>query len=240
MMLAALVSGCGKDGKKEYIICSDSEFPPFEYYDKETKTYVGADLDILDAIAKDQGFTYALEHKGFTDSMNAVLSGQADGMIAGMFITDTRKKTFDFSDGYYTTGPILIVREGSGISELKDLAGGTVACLMGAAGTEYAEANMSQYGYSIEYYADSAAVYDAVIGGANDAFLEDFAVAAYLIKTEGRGLVTAGEIINPKPYGFAVKRGTNKELLEMFNAGLSNIIASGQYDEILTRYDIQQ
>jgi polar amino acid transport system substrate-binding protein len=172
--------------------------------------------------------------------MNAVLSGQADGMIAGMFITDARKKSFDFSDSYYTTGPILVVRKDGGISELKDLEGGTIACLMGAAGTEYAEANMKRYGYSIEYYADAASVYGAVIGGANDAFLEDFAVAAYLIKTEGRGLVTVGEIINPKPYGFAVKRGTNKELLEMFNAGLSNIIASGQYDEILIKFDIQQ
>ena len=30
--------------------------------------------------------------------LNAVQSGQADGIIAGMSVTDARKETFDFSD----------------------------------------------------------------------------------------------------------------------------------------------
>ena len=37
-------------------------------------------------------------------------------------------------------------------------------------------------------------------------------------------------------YGFAVNKGENAELLEMFNAGLANLKESGKYDEILNTY----
>ena len=49
-------------------------------------------------------------------------------------------------------------------------------------------------------------------------------------------LKTVGEIVNPSEYGFAVKKGTNAELIEKFNAGLKNIKANGKYDEILAKY----
>ena len=37
-------------------------------------------------------------------------------------------------------------------------------------------------------------------------------------------------------YGFAVLKGENAELLEMFDAGLANLKASGKYDEIVNTY----
>ena len=37
-------------------------------------------------------------------------------------------------------------------------------------------------------------------------------------------------------YGFAVLKGKNTELLEMFNAGLENIKANGKYQEIIDSY----
>ena len=38
------------------------------------------------------------------------------------------------------------------------------------------------------------------------------------------------------PYGFAVKKGENAELLSMFQAGLKNIKENGKYDEIVAKY----
>jgi polar amino acid transport system substrate-binding protein len=37
-------------------------------------------------------------------------------------------------------------------------------------------------------------------------------------------------------YGFAVLKGNNPELIEMFNAGLANLKANGKYQEILDTY----
>ena len=60
-------------------------------------------MELIKAIAKDQGFTLEISNKGFGTAVSNVQNGNADGMIAGMTVTDERKETFDFSDPYYTT-----------------------------------------------------------------------------------------------------------------------------------------
>lgn len=107
---------------KKYIIYSDNAFAPFEFLDTQTNEYTGVDMDILAAIAKDQGFEYELKNEGFDASMGAVQSGQADAMIAGMTITDERKQTFDFSDGYFEDGQIMVVAADSTVESIADLA----------------------------------------------------------------------------------------------------------------------
>ena len=112
----------GVKPSKKYFIYSDNSFAPFEFLDTKTNKYVGVDMDILAAVAKDQGFEYEVKNEGFDASMGAVQSGQADAMIAGMTITDERKKTFDFSDGYFSDGQIMVVPEKSSIKSVADLA----------------------------------------------------------------------------------------------------------------------
>ena len=111
--------------KSTYIISSDSSFAPF-VFQNESNQYTGIDMDLIKAIAKDQDFTIQINNPGFDAALNAVQSGQADGMIAGMTVTDTRKETFDFSDSYYSANSILAVSESSTISSYKGLKGKTV------------------------------------------------------------------------------------------------------------------
>ncbi|MDR0862176.1 MAG: transporter substrate-binding domain-containing protein [Oscillospiraceae bacterium] len=221
---------------KEYVIYSDNAFAPFEFLDTATNTYIGVDMDLLAAIAVDQGFTYTIHNEGFDAAMGAVQSGQADGMIAGMTIKDSRKETFDFSDGYFADGQILVVPSGSAIASLDDLSGKVVAVKTSTAGADYALEISGQYGFTLQYYEDSPTMYTAVINGTNEACFEDFSVVGWAIVEDGLALQTVGDVINPGYYGFAVKKGTNPELITLFNAGLANIKSSGQYDTILAKY----
>ena len=74
------------DGKKVYQVATDTTFAPFEFENDEGDM-VGIDLDILAAIAEDQGFEYKLQIVGFQAAVNALEAGQADAVIAGMSIT---------------------------------------------------------------------------------------------------------------------------------------------------------
>ena len=38
------------------------------------------------------------------------------------------------------------------------------------------------------------------------------------------------------PYGFAVFNEEGQELIDLFNAGLANIVESGKYEEIVAKY----
>ena len=227
--------GCGTQ-KADYIIYSDNAFAPFEFYDEETKGYIGVDMDILAAIAEDQGFTYEMKNEGFDASMGAVQSGQADGMIAGMSITDKRKETFDFSDGYFKDGSVLVVGAESDITSLEGLRGKKIAAKIGTTSTIYAESIKDEYGFEIQYFEQSPDMYQAVMSGNYVACFEDFSVIAWAIKNGSVKLKVVGEPVNPCYYGFAVKKGQNPELIEKFNKGLENIKASGEYDKILEKY----
>ncbi|MDR1778770.1 MAG: transporter substrate-binding domain-containing protein [Clostridiales Family XIII bacterium] len=242
MVLALVACGSkdestsGGDTEKTYIIYSDNAFAPFEYLDPTTNEYTGVDMDLLAAIAEDQGFAYEIKNEGFDAAMGAVQSGQADGMIAGMTIKEERKETFDFSDGYFEDGQIFVVAADSDIDSLEDLNGTVVAVKTSTAGADYAASIADEYGFTLQYYEDSPTMYTAVINGVNVACFEDFSVIGWAIKNDGVKLKTVGDVINSAPYGFAVKKGENAELIELFNAGLANIKENGKYDEILAKY----
>lgn len=238
--VGACFAGCSGSGngasEKTYVIYSDNAFAPFEYLDEETNEYVGLDMDLLAAIAEDQGIKYEMHNEGFDASMGAVQSGQADGMIAGMTITDERKETFDFSDGYFEDGQIMVVAKNSDITSLDGIKGKSVAVKTSTMGAKYAESIKDEYELTLNYYEGSDQMYQALSSGTDVACFEDYSVIAYAIETGAVELKTVGEVVNPSYYGFAVQKGQNAELLEKFNAGLANIKSNGKYDEILAKY----
>ncbi|AMD96873.1 amino acid ABC transporter permease [Streptococcus sp. oral taxon 431] len=220
--------------KSKYVIASDSSFAPFVFQNSSNQ-YTGIDMDLIKAIAEDQGFEIEITNPGFDAAINAVQSGQADGMIAGMSVTDARKETFDFSDSYYTANTILGVKESSTISSYEDLKGKTVGVKNGTASQTFLTENQSKYGYKIKTFADGSSMYDSLNTGAVDAVMDDEPVLKYSI-SQGQKLKTPIEGTPIGETAFAVKKGSNPELIEMFNNGLANLKASGEFQKILDKY----
>lgn len=223
------------ESKGSYIIATDTVFAPFEFTDADNN-FVGIDVDLLAAIAEDQGFEYELQSLGFDAALLAVESGQADGVIAGMSITEARKEKFDFSDSYYDAGVTMAVAKGSSVASFDDLKDQKVAVKTGTNGAEFAKSIAEQYGFEVVEFSDSPTMYQDVITGNTVACFEDYPVMAYNIQ-QGAGMEMPGDVNeSTTPYGFAVKKGENAELLAMFRAGLANIKANGKYDEIVAKY----
>lgn len=232
------LSACGnKEGNtagKTYSIGTDVSFPPFVIRDGEN--FEGIDLNILKAISQEEGFEYNLQATGFTSAVAALEAGQVDGVIAGMTISDERKEKYDFSEPYYESGVTLAVKEGNdAIVKMEDLKGKQVAVKTGTQGALYAESKKEEYGYNVIYFDESPLMYEDVKTGNSAGCFEDYAVMSYGIK-QGNGLKLVGEQHNSKPYGFAVLKGQNKELLDAFNEGLKKIKENGEYDKIIAEY----
>lgn len=221
--------------KPNYTITTDASYPPFDFQDKNNK-YTGIDLELLKAIAKREGFTYTLKPMAFNAAAQSVASSQADGIIAGMSITDEREKVYDFGTPYYQTGVVWVVKKGSDIKSLSDLKGKTVALKTGTAGADYAKSLESKYGFKIKYFNDSDTMYNDVVNGNSAAAFEDKPVIAYAIKN-GLGLeIPKQELGNAGWYGFAVKKGDNAALLDAFNEGLAALKNDGTYDKIVNEF----
>ena len=236
VVAACTFAGCSGTTDK-WVIATDTVFKPFEYTDADGN-FVGIDVDILAAIAEDQGFEYELKSLGWDASIAACQSGQAHGMIAGASITDERKESgWMFSDGYYTATQCMTVAADSDIASFDDLAGKDVAVKIGTQGATYAESLKDQYGFNIVSFEDSPTMYQAVAGGQAAACFEDTPIMAASIKDGGLNLkIVEGTENEGSPYGFAIFNADNQELIDMFNKGLANIKASGKYDEIIAKY----
>lgn len=222
---------------KTWIVAMDTVFRPFEYTD-ESGNFVGIDVDILKAVAEDQGFNYEIQSLGWDAAVAAVQAGQADVLLAGASITDERKEAgWIFSDSYYDSCQIFAVKGDSTVASLDDLKGQTVAVKNGTAGAKYADSLKDQYGFTVDVYEDSPTMYQAVILGQAVACVEDEPIMADNIKTGGLDLkLVDGTQSEGAPYGFAIMNESNQELLDMINAGLADIKANGTYDEIIATY----
>lgn len=222
---------------KTYKIATDTVFKPFEYTD-DKGDFVGIDVDILAAIAKDQGFEYELNSLGWDSAIAACQAGQADGMIAGASITDERKESgWLFSDGYYNATQCMTVQKGSDIKSFDDLKGKMVGVKTGTQGADYAESLKDQYGFDITRYEDSPTMYQAVTGGQAAACFEDTPIMAASIQDGDLPLeIVEGSENAGAPYGFAVFSDDEQELLDLFNAGLKDIVADGTYEQIIAKY----
>lgn len=230
---AAAEEAAPADGKV-YQIATDTTFAPFEF-ENDSSELVGIDMDLLKAIAEDQGFQYEVQSVGFNAAMTALEAGEVDGMIAGMSITDERKAKYDFSEPYYDSGVGMAVLADSDIASYEDLEGKQVAAKIGTEGCTFAESIADQYGFTITQFEDSSTMYQDVLAGTSVACFDDYPVLGYEI-TRGIGFKLPLDMEKGSSYGFAVLKGENAELLEMFDAGLANLKANGKYDEILNTY----
>jgi len=245
VMSISIMSGCGAakndstksgDANKKYIIACDSKYAPFSF--EESGKYKGIDVEVLEAIAKEEKFEYELKPMDFDGIIPGITAGQIDGAIAGMSITDKRKEVLDFSDGYFVSGLSLVVnKDNTEINGENDLKGKSASIKKGTAGTKFAEDNESKYGLKLNYFDDSPSMFQAVENKNCDFLLEDYPVIAYKVKVDPNSkLKIAGEKLTNVDYGFAVKKGENADLLKKFNEGLKKLKENGEYDKIVNQY----
>ncbi|WP_271812663.1 transporter substrate-binding domain-containing protein [Clostridium beijerinckii] len=244
VMSIGLMTGCGAsksdtgsgEGNKKYVIACDAKFAPFSFED--SGKYKGIDVELLDAISKEENFEYELKPMDFNGIIPGLTANQLDGAIAAITITDERKQTLDFSDGYFVSGLSIVTnKDNTSINGVNDLNGKSVSIKKGTAGAKFAEDNEAKYGLKLNYFEDSPSMFQAVENGNTDFLMEDYPVIAYKIKVDnGAKLKIVGDKLDAVNYGFAVKKGENQDLLKKFNEGLKKLKDSGKYDQIVGQY----
>ena len=110
--------------------------PPFAFLDARRKP-VGYSLDlceiVVDEIAREIGKNLTVEYRPVTpeNRFAEVTSGAIDLECGSSTNTTERRKTVAFSPTTFVTGTKLLVRRGSGIRSLRDLAGKTIVLTRG-------------------------------------------------------------------------------------------------------------
>lgn len=241
-VLAFSFTACGTNegsnaGDKKFVVGTEPTFPPFEFTDEKSGAIIGFDIDLIQAIAEDQGIQVEIQSLGFDGLIMAIQSGSIDIVASGMTIDDERKEKVDFSDAYINAGLALAVGANNNtIKSESDLSGKKVAVQIGTTGAKKAQ-ELKDAGIIKEIVTLNTVdlVMMELINGGVDAVINDLPVTkAYMGQQKGK-IKIVGEPLNSESYGFAIKKG-NAELLEKINKGLENVIKDGTYDKIVAKY----
>ena len=230
LVLLSLWAVSGVQAKVLVVGC-DTNFMPFEF--KEGDKYVGFDIDLWDAIAKDLGLEYKLQPMDFNGLIPALQTGNIDAAIAGMTIKSKREEVVDFAYPYYDAGLLLMVKaDNKSISSVDDLADKVVATKLGTTSADFAKSLKTK---DVKLFPNIDGAYMELRGGGADAVLFDSPAILYYIKTEGQDAVkTVGPLYQGQSYGIAFPQGS--ELREKVTITILKFMEDGTYNEIYKKW----
>jgi polar amino acid transport system substrate-binding protein len=246
---ALVVGGCGDDddgggggggGTSVDLVdggklttCTHLPYRPFQF--EQDGKIVGFDVDMIDLVAKELGVTQAIVDTPFEgiQSGEDLNARKCDIAAAAMTITPERQEKIDFSEPYFDANQALLTKKGSGIESFDDLQGETLGVQSGTTGKDYAEENAQ--GVELKDYEDLALQLSSVKNGQVPAAINDIPVLLDFAKQNPDTEVTA-TFETGEQYGFATKKGTSQELLQVVNDVITKARADGTYDQLYEKW----
>lgn len=135
LLVCLALSACAEDFK----VGMECDYAPFNWTQAEASEYTvpiegggyadGYDVQIAKLIAEKLGRELVIVKTEWDGLPMAVRSGKLDAIIAGMSPTAERKLTIDFSDAYYNSDLVLVVRKDgayANAASLEDFSGAKV------------------------------------------------------------------------------------------------------------------
>ena len=222
---------------KEYKVAMNAQFPPFESMNSAGQIE-GFDVDVMNAIAKEEGFKVTYHQQAWDGIFASLKAGDNDILISGITITDDRKKEMLFSEPYYKITQVVLVPQGKNIASVEDLKKmDKVGVTIGTTGDLAAQKILGATSEQIIRLENLPLMLKEVETGAVDAVISDSAVVADYVKKKGDKGFTMVEVpdFTVEYYGIAVRQD-DKALMDKINSGLKKIQASGEYDKISDKY----
>ncbi|MBS5335614.1 MAG: basic amino acid ABC transporter substrate-binding protein [Anaerovoracaceae bacterium] len=243
VLTCGVLAGCGSKEEgddatvKTYIAATEPTYAPFDTTDEEGNI-VGFDMDLLNAIGEDQGFKVEYQSFEFDAIVPAIQAGNADIIAAAMNVTEKRAEQVDFSDKYFDSGKVILVKKDNDtIKDVNDFtADMKVAAQIGTTEGEYVQklADEGKIGEAVVLNKTTDCILQLQNGDVN-AIIMDAPVAKFYSNKYGDEIKKLDATIDPAPMAFAVQKG-NDELLEKINAGLKNLKENGTYDELVKKW----
>lgn len=237
--MALTLSACGgasEESAETLKVVTEATFAPFESTEDGSDEIIGFDVDMMNAIAEDQGLNIEFVNLEFDALIPALESDQGDIICAGMNkLAGDRAEKADFGDTYFESDLMLLVKKDSDLAGIdavtKDM---KLASQIGTTGGDYvqelAKKGKIAEGVVLNQWTDC---YMQLQNGDVQGVIVDKPVGeAYLNGNSDKAKFAGEKFGDHEEYAFAVKKG-NTELLDKLNAGLANLKESGKFQELV-------
>lgn len=232
--------------KGTLIVAADASYAPNEFFASDGKTIIGMDADLAQALGQELGLKVTVQNVTFDSIIAGLAANKYDLGMSSFTDTKEREQTVDFVT-YFSAGSSLMVKagnpEGLKPNDLS-LCGKTIAVEKGTtqestdvpADTKMCTAagKPAVKGLSFD---DQNGANLALDSGRADGVLADSPVAAYAAKQSNGKAVISGQPYGTAPYGIAIPKGNG--MAPAVLAALKALMANGTYNQILTKWGIQ-
>ena len=222
---------------KEINIAVSADYPPYESLDKDGKTIVGFDADMVALFPSylnddKTEYKFVWNNMNFDNIVTQVQSGQMDLGISGFTYDEDRKVAW--SNPYTATAQVAVVSKDSDIKTVKDLEGKTIAAQSGATGEKAAKSVKDAKVVSV---ANVQEIFSALTSKQYDAVVVDLAVAQNYVKEQGFVMLEESLLDEEN---FIIAQEGNDEMIEMVNECLEKFLASEDYKTLCEKYGLKQ
>jgi polar amino acid transport system substrate-binding protein len=219
-----------------------ASFPPYEY--TKDGEYAGFDIEMGAALAEIMGLEPEISDMQFDGLIPALQGKRIDFINSAMYINPNREEQVDFIP-YMVIGETIVVPQGNpkNIRSLDDLSGLNVAVTVGAIEETFATDHnevLREAGKPEMTILTLPTANDAVLAtqqGRADAYLHSTPGAAYLMQEMPNTFEVAAIFALDTRIGMAVRKG-DTAMKEALESALAEFVASGQYDELMAKYNL--
>ena len=219
------------------VVATSPDYPPFE--NLENGEYVGLDIEIAKAVAKELGYEIEFKNLQFDAIIPAIAAGgQADIGISGFSVDPERAKEIDFSDSYYIDDQAIAVMKGGSITkdnadESLNKEDVTIAVQSGTTGESYVKENYPKA--KVQPYGNSTDAFAALQSGQANAVCTNLAVVEKMLKDAYQDAEVVKSIATGEEYAIVVSKD-NAALKTAINDALKKMKSDGTIDKLIQQY----
>lgn len=229
-----------------------TDVPGYGYQDTATGKYQGMEIDICYEIAASVFSTTAdaardgdlVEFTGVTAKTRGPLvdSGEVDLVCATYTITEARKKSWNFTDPYYTDSVGMLVLKSAGLRRVADLDGRVVGVGEGANTRKELQKMLEDQGLadqvhlSFAEYMDYPTLAAALASGNIDVFALDRSILGGYMN-DSNELLEPDLVFGEQNYGVCTNLQAS-ELSAVCEDVITRLVSSGRIDELAAYYHL--
>ncbi|GAB3070745.1 ABC transporter substrate-binding protein [Micromonospora schwarzwaldensis] len=193
--------------------------------------FTGFDNDLLRAVAGKVGLTVEFVGTDFSALLSQVNNRKFDVGSSSITVTEARKKTVDFGNGYDFGYFGLDVPAGSAITGFDQLAGKRVVVVQGTVQDDFA----TRQNLDPVRVPDYNGAVNQLKAGTADAWIAPAEIGDKSAADSNGRIRVAAKQLSPAPTAYAVAKG-NDRLREALNKGLDEVIADGTWSRLQEQY----
>ena len=224
---------------KKLIVGFDSAYPPYGYVGDDG-SYTGFDLELAQETATRNDWEIQLEPIDW-DAKDTLMDSGAINCIWNGFTVEGREDDYTFSGSYMINAQVVVVKKGSGISDLAGLSGKNVitqtdsAAYEVLAGEDADKADVAATFASLETIGDYNTAFMQLESGAVDAVACDLSIAAYQLAAKPDAYEQLSEELSSEHYAVGFKKGDDATA-ETVTETLKAMDADGFVKELCEKY----